>query len=110
MRYGAKKDANHKALFDLLGQHIAVRDLSSLGCGCPDGIGWVNDGWQLFDVKNKKTGYGRRGLNKRQKEWAVDWRGGPVYLLYTEEDALAFSRGEFAGLKCFPERESSQVA
>lgn len=98
-KYGAKKDANHKDIFDAIGRITAVKDLSAVGCGVPDGIAWVNGGWQLFDVKNPKTGYGKRGLNARQKKWSDDWRGGPVYLIYTIEEALQFARGDFANIK-----------
>lgn len=103
-KYGAKKDANHKEVMAALKSLVPVHDLSAAGCGVPDGIAWVNDGWQLFDIKNPKTGYGKRGLNERQKTWADKWDGGPVYLIYSEDDARAFARGEFLAVKCFPER------
>jgi hypothetical protein len=99
LKYGAKKDANHKEVFDAMSQITAVHDLSNMGCGCPDGLAWINGGWQLFDVKNPQTGYGRRGLNKRQKEWADDWRGGPVFLIYSVEEAIRFVRGDWEGIK-----------
>lgn len=97
-KYGAKKDANHTEVFEAIRSLTAAHDLSNVGCGCPDGVAWVKDGWQLFDVKNPKTAYGRRGLNPRQKKWIADWRGGPVYLLYSVDDALKFARGDIAGL------------
>ncbi len=100
-KYGAKKDANHNEIFEAMRVHTAVHDLSNAGCGVPDGLAWINEGWHLFDVKNPKTGYGRRGLNPRQKKWAGDWRGGPVYLIYSVDEALRFVKGNFEGLKCF---------
>jgi endogenous inhibitor of DNA gyrase (YacG/DUF329 family) len=103
LKYGAKKDANHKEIFDFLYAQTAVRDLSTMGFGVPDGIAWVHGGWQFFDVKNPRTGYGKRGLNQRQMKWADDWRGGPVYLIYSIEDAQKFLDGEFQSLKHFPE-------
>jgi hypothetical protein len=102
-KYGAKKDANHKEIFDAIKAFTAVHDLSAAGFGVPDGLAWINDGWQLFDVKNPNTGYGKRGLNKRQKEWASDWRGGPVYLIYTVEEAQAFAQGKLDDIKKFPD-------
>lgn len=101
--YGAKKDANHKELFAVIGKIVPVKDLSDAGFGVPDGIAWINNGWHLFDIKNPKTSYGRRGLNKIQKRWALDWSGGPVYLLYSVDDALAFATGRFDGIKRFPD-------
>lgn len=99
MKYGAKKDANHKVIFDEIRKTCLAHDLSSSGCGVPDGIAWVSGSWQFFDVKNPKTGYGKRGLNPIQKKWANQWQGGPVYLIYTEEEAARFSKGDFTGLK-----------
>lgn len=100
MRYGTKKDANHAEIFDLLRSlGVAVYDMSAVGCGVPDGIAWVSDAWHLFDVKNPKTAYGRRGLNKVQTKWVTQWKGGPVYMIYTPGEAKQFARGQFDGLK-----------
>jgi hypothetical protein len=101
-KYGPKKDANHNQIFDILRLLVPAKDLSSAGCGVPDGIAWVKNEWHFFDVKNPDTGYGRRGLNKRQERWAKEWEGGPVYLIYTPEDAVKFARGDFDGIKRFP--------
>lgn len=103
MKYGAKKDANHKEVMQAIRTITAAHDLSNAGCGVPDGIAWIGDGWHLFDIKNPKTGYGKRGLNPRQKKWADDWRGGPVYLIYTVDEAIEFARGRFDDLKRFPD-------
>ena len=109
LKYGAKKDANHNEIFKYLSAFTAVKDLSNAGCGVPDGMAWVAGGWHLFDVKNPNTGYGRRGLNSRQKSWADDWRGGPVYLIYNLDDASSFVRGNFDSLKKFPDQEEIGV-
>lgn len=103
MRYGPKKDANHEEIFSAIQELVPARDLSAGGCGIPDGIAWINEGWHLFDVKNPKTSYGKRGLNKNQKNWADSWQGGPVYLIYTKEEAVRFASGDFGSLKRFPE-------
>jgi hypothetical protein len=99
LKYGGKRDANHQEIFDVISKFVAVKDLSAAGFGVPDGLAWINGGWQLFDVKNPKTSYGKRGLNIRQKKWADDWRGGPVYLIYTVEDAESFALGDFSKIK-----------
>lgn len=99
-KYGAKKDANHNEIMDVIRQITAVHDLSHAGYGVPDGIAWVGGAWQLFDIKNLKTSYGKKGLNQRQKQWAKDWRGGPVYLVHDEHEAQCFARGKFESLKC----------
>jgi hypothetical protein len=99
MRYGAKKDANHAELLEEMRKHCPAYDLSTTGHGVPDGIAWVNESWQFFDIKNPKTAYGRRGLNNVQKKWIGQWQGGPVYLLYTVDEARRFALGQFDGLK-----------
>jgi hypothetical protein len=99
MKYGAKKDANHKEIFDVMREHCPIFDLSAAGCGVPDGIAYINGGWILFDVKNPKTGYGKRGLNPVQLKWASKWAGFPIYLIYTIEEAEKFAQGSFDGLK-----------
>lgn len=99
MKYGSKKDANHAEMFAVLKKYCAVYDVSTSGMGIPDGLAWINGAWHLFDIKNPKTGYGKRGLNSIQKKWLSQARGGPVYLLYTVEDAENFATGRFDGLK-----------
>jgi hypothetical protein len=109
MKYGAKKDANHNEVFDEMRKHCAVYDFSAAGCGLPDGIAWTGGQWRLFDVKNPKTGYGRRGLNKVQKKWLAQWKGGPVYLIYNEEEAARFGRGDFEGIKVVTPEEAAET-
>lgn len=94
-KYGAKKDANHKEIFDAMrAVGTSVIDLSQQGCGVPDGVAWISNGWQLFEVKNPKTGYGRRGLNQVQKKWLSQFsQGGPVYIIRSVEQAIIFARG-----------------
>lgn len=99
LKYGAKKDANHNEIMEELRKHCAVYDMSSAGMGLPDGLAWINNAWHLFDIKNPKTSYGRRGLNNVQKKWLAMWKGGPVYLIYTVEEAAKFGQGNFEGIK-----------
>ena len=99
MKYGPKKDANHNELLAEIIKHCPVYDLSKHGGGLPDGLAWVDGAWRLFDVKNPKTGYGRRGLNPTQKKWLGQCDGGPVYLIYSVEEAGRFARGQFDGIK-----------
>lgn len=100
MRYGAKKDANHKEIFDVLHKLCPAYDCSDMGNGFPDGVAWIKGSWHLFDVKNPKTAYGKRGLNSVQLGFIRQWQGGPVYLIYTIDEAIQFARGNFSGLKC----------
>ena len=103
-KYGAKKDANHKDILNAFKvRGSAVLDMSAMGNGVPDLCVWCKDRWYLVDIKNPNTGYGKRGLNERQKEWASAWKGGPVYLISTEAEVERMVAGDMAGLKRFPE-------
>jgi hypothetical protein len=73
---------------------IPFYDLSAVGGGVPDGIAWIKSMWQFVEIKNPKTAYGRRGLNKIQKKWINQWQGGDVYIIRTIDDAINFSRGD----------------
>ena len=101
MRYGAKKDANHKEIMEEMRKYCPVYDMSHAGFGIPDGAAWIgNNTWQFFDIKNPKTGYGKRGLNPVQKKWLENRKGGgPIFLIYTLEEAKKFAQGELDGLK-----------
>lgn len=99
MKYGPRKDANHNEIFEELRKHCAIYDLSAAGRGIPDGLAWINGSWHLFDVKNPNTGYGKRGLNAVQTKWVQQWKGGPVFLIYTSDEAKRFAVGQFDGLK-----------
>lgn len=99
MKYGTKKDANHNEIMEVMRKYCAVYDLSNAGMGVPDGVAWVNGAWHLFDIKNPKTAYGRRGLNRVQTKWIQAWAGGPVYLIYTTNEAARFAQGQIDGIK-----------
>lgn len=99
MKYGTKKDANHNEVVEEMQKYCAVYDLSSVGRGIPDGLAWIDGSWHLFDVKNPKTSYGKKGLNPIQTKWIQQWKGGPVWLIYTADEAKRFATGKFDGLK-----------
>lgn len=95
LRTNAKKDANHDLIVEVLTKGGAfVRDLSRAMFGVPDLLVWHHGAWHLIEVKNPKTSYGKRGLNKMQAGWAKSWQGGPIYIVRTVDDALAFLGGK----------------
>lgn len=95
LRTNAKKDANHHIIVDALtAGGVFVRDLSRALFGVPDLLVWHNNAWHLIEIKNPQTTYGRKGLNKSQKEWAKNWSGGPVYVIRTTNDVDLFLAGE----------------
>ena len=95
-KYGAKKDANHAAIVELLEKTgTPFLDLSIIGYGVPDlCVSTKDDILHLWEVKNRKTSYGKKGLNPKQIAWAKAWQGGPVYVIESVEDALRFINGE----------------
>lgn len=100
LRTNAKKDANHDDVTKWLEDGGAVvRDLSRAMFGVPDLLVWYVKKWHLIEVKNPKHTYGRRGLNEAQMKWALEWKGGPVYIVRTKDDVDAFLVGELDKLE-----------
>ena len=98
-KYGAKKDANHHAIVGALeSAGIAVIDMSGHGYGFPDLIVCRRGLTLLVEIKNPLTPYGKRGLNKKQSEWADKWPA-TVYILKTLEDVGRFANLDDVGLK-----------
>ena len=90
MKYGAKKDANHSEIVDALKTHGAsVIDMSHVGQGFPDLIVGFSGQTLLMEIKNPKTAYGKRGLNKNQTRWRENWIGGPYAVVSSVDGALA---------------------
>lgn len=89
MKYGVKKDANHKEVVEALrAAGVSVIDMAHVGSGFPDLICGANGLTVLVEIKNKKTAYGRRGLNKLQQAWKNAWTGGPYAIVDSPEAAL----------------------
>lgn len=102
MRYGAKKDANHVeivAAMRLCG--LSVLDVSTLGCGVPDLIVFIPQMGEirLVEIKNLKTGYGRRGLNKNQRDWIKWWKGSDVVIVTSVQEVADLAAGRLHLLK-----------
>ena len=97
-RYGAKKDANHGEIVDFLVRTATPHfDTSPLGCGFPDLIVCVRGVVELWEIKNPKNSYGRKGLNKNQQAFVTGWPGGPVVIIRSVDEALARLNGKSGG-------------
>lgn len=95
-----RKDANHHSIVDTIRKvGGSVIDISVMGQGAPDLIVMTRKGIQLAEIKNTATSYGRKGLSTRQRKWAELWRGGPVYVLRTDQDAINLVTGNFEALE-----------
>jgi hypothetical protein len=89
MKYGAKKDANHHEVVDALKKAGAyVLDMSHVGGGFPDLIIGFCSKTILMEIKNPKTSYGKRGLNKNQLKWKEQWTGDTYCVVDSPEAAL----------------------
>lgn len=101
-----RKDANHNEIMEaILKAGIPFYDLSFAGNGVPDAIVWVKKAWQLIEIKNIKTGYGKKGLNTNQKKWISQYQGGPVYLIYNTDDVVLLVQGKLDKLVSFPPKQ-----
>jgi len=111
LRHNARKDANHNEIVEILEKGgIIVKDTSKLMQGFPDLLVWHMDAWHLVEIKNPNTAYGKKGLSKSQQKFADDWRGGPVFIMRTKEDAEKFIIGEFAEIDQVGGDKSSKIA
>ncbi len=89
LKYGAKKDANHNEVVNALKEAGAsVIDMSHVGRGFPDLIVGFNSETLLVEIKNPKTSYGKKGLNKNQLKWREQWIGGTYCIVDSPEAAL----------------------
>ena len=89
MKYGVKKDANHNEVVDALKKAGAyVLDMSHVGRGFPDLIVGFQSETILMEIKNSKTSYGKKGLNKNQIKWKENWLGGVYCVVDSPEAAL----------------------
>ena len=89
LKYGAKKDANHHEVVDAMQKAGAyVIDMSHVGKGFPDLIVGFRSQTILMEIKNPKTSYGKRGLNKNQLKWKEQWTGDTYCVVDGPEAAL----------------------
>jgi hypothetical protein len=87
--YGRKKDANHNDIVNVMTKvGASVIDMSHVGKGFPDLIVGFQSKTILMEIKNTKTSYGRKGLNKNQLEWKEKWLGGAYCVVDSPEAAL----------------------
>lgn len=99
VRGRARKDSNHALIVETIKKlGGAVLDLSQLGRGVPDLAVLTRAGIQLVEIKSPNCQYGK-DLSESQKKWADDWRGTPVYIVRTLDDAINLISGKFSELK-----------
>ena len=89
MGFKCRVDANQSEIVKALKDAGAsVIDTSGAGGGVPDLIIGINGVTILMEIKNPKTSYGRKGLNKNQERWVLKWQGGVFCMVDSVEAAL----------------------
>jgi hypothetical protein len=85
MRRAARVDANHAAIVAALRRlGCSVLDLSRVGDGCPDLLVGFRGRNYLMELK-----YADGILTTDQHRFLRDWRGRPVLLIHSVEEAVA---------------------
>lgn len=93
---GTRKDANHNEIVNAFTVGGAlVLDLTNTAYGVPDLAVSYGNAWHLVEIKNPRTYYGRLGLNARQRQWAENWKGGPVFVVKSLTDVENFLAFQF---------------
>jgi hypothetical protein len=87
---GKKKDANQGEIVEVLEKSgFATEDMSHVGNGFPDLLVAYRNVMKLVEVKNRKTSYGRKGLNERQRRLHQRFT---VSVISTVDEAAEFVR------------------
>ncbi len=91
MRRAARIDANHRAIVEALTRiGVSVQPLHTVGGGVPDLLCGYRGRTLLFEVKDGSKRPSARKLTPDQVEWAEWWRGDPVLVVTSVDEAIAF--------------------
>lgn len=85
------RDRNHAEIVRALESlGCSVRDTAAVGGGFPDLVVGMMGRNFLVEVKNPDTTYGKSGLNEAQTVFAEQWRGHPVSVISTVQEAVSW--------------------
>ena len=85
-KWARRTDHNQVHCVDALKKiGCTVIDLSRVGQGCPDLMVGFRGFTILLEIKNVD---GRNKLTERQKEWIDTWRGSPVHVVRSPQQAV----------------------
>ena len=100
LRRAARKDGNHNAVADAFRSvGCSVFETDRVGDGFPDLVVGLLGVSVLVEVKNPATYYGRQGLGVQQSAFAASWRGGPVHVVCSEDEAIALVQNMRRGMR-----------
>jgi Holliday junction resolvase len=90
MRRSAKVDANQTEIVQALRKAGAtVQSLAATGCGVPDLLVGFGGATYLLEVKDGSKPLSARKLTPDQVEWHANWKGGPLVVVESAEQALS---------------------
>ena len=90
MRRSAKIDANQNDIVNALRRAGAtVQSLAANGQGVPDLLVGFKGQTFLFEIKDGAKPLSARKLTPDQVEWHKAWRGGPLVVVESAEQALS---------------------
>ena len=85
MRWNSKTDSNHVEVCDALRKAgLSVLSLHRVGEGAPDILVSSSTEMWLVEIKTDKG-----KLNDRQKRFHANWRGKPILVVKSAEEAIA---------------------
>lgn len=89
MRRAAKVDANHEDVVKALrATGCTVQSLAAVGNGCPDLLVGKCNTTVLMEIKDGNKPPSKRKVKPGQEMWHAEWRGAPVAVVLSIEDAL----------------------
>lgn len=90
-RRAARRDANHKDVADTFrALGCSVFETDRVGGGWPDAVVGLLGVSHLIEIKNPETHYGRGGLNTNQSAFSAAWKGSPIIVITSPDEAAAF--------------------
>ncbi len=67
---------------------VSIQPLHTIGQGCPDVLAGFRGTTVLLEIKDGEKAPSRRKTTKDQDEWISKWRGAPVHIVRTLDEAL----------------------
>lgn len=89
MRRAARTDQNHTEVVAALRKAGAtVQSLAPIGSGCPDLLVGYKGKTLLYEVKDGRKSPSAIQLTEDQVKWRTRWTGGPLWVVYSAEQAV----------------------
>jgi len=88
--YGRNKDSNHSEVVKAMRAcGASVHAIESVEAGLPDLVVGIFGITELVEVKDGSKTQSKQRLNEDQAKWHSSWKGRPVQVVRSVDDALA---------------------